>query len=304
MTYLAKRVGLAVLLLMGVYTVVFALVRMSGDPVRLYLPVEATESQIAALREQLGLDLPLIVQYGRSLARLANGDLGRSFGYGEPALAVIREPLAATLRLVALALGLSLLIAVPSGTLAALRRGTWTDSVITGMALLGQGLPTFWWALMLILVFSVTLQWLPAFGIGTWRHLVLPTLALGSFMAGAQARVIRASLIQTLSRDYVRTARSKGLPQRVVVLRHALVNALPAIVALVGAQVGQLIGGAVVTEYVFAYPGMGRLLVYAVQVRDFALTQTFVLVTAAFIVAINLSVDALLAIIDPRVRFS
>lgn len=303
MSYVAKRLGMALLLLLGVYSVVFVIVRFSGDPARLYLPVEASERQIADLRESMGLDQPIAVQYVRAVGRLLRGDLGYSFGYGAKALDVIKGPLGATLILITASLVLSLLLAIPAGIYAALKQGSAIDSLITSFALVGQGLPTFWWALMLMLLFSVQLQLLPAFGSGTWKHLVLPTVTLGSFLAGAQARVFRSSLVQVLERDYVRTARSKGLASRVVILKHAFVNSLPASLTLVGAQLGPLVGGAVVTEYVFAYPGMGRLLVYAVQVRDFALTQAFVLVTATFIVGINLVVDFLLTVIDPRIRF-
>lgn len=304
MVYLAKRLAVSALLLIGVFTVVFVLVRLTGDPARVYLPVEASEAQVNAMRSRLGLDRPLWEQYLRALGGLARGDLGHSFGYGRPALQVLAGPLLTTLALIGVSMVVSLLLAVPAGVLAALRRGSWVDSLVTSISLLGQGLPSFWWALMLILVFSVQLRWLPAFGTGSWRHLVLPAITLGSFLAGAQARVIRSAVLQTLQMDHVRTAKGKGLPGGTVLFKHVLKSALPSILTLLGLQLGQLVGGAVVTEYVFAYPGMGRLLVYAVQVRDFALTQAFVLVTSAFIVTINLVVDLLVTLIDPRVRLS
>lgn len=304
MTYVASRLLSAILLILGVFTIVFMLVRMSGDPAQLYLPVEASEQQVMDLREQMGLDQPLFRQYLIGLGGLLKGDMGKSFGYGKPAIEVIGDSLGATLQLIGSAMLIAIILAFPLGILAAIFRGTWIDSLATMFSLFGQGLPTFWWALMLMLLFSVHWPLLPSSGAGSLAHLVLPAVTLGSFLAGAQVRVIRSAFLETLRTDFIRTAKGKGLSKLIVIFKHAAKPALPTILTLITLQLGQLIGGAVVTEYVFAFPGMGRLLVYAVQVRDFALTQAFVVITATFIVSANLFVDVVITFIDPKVHLA
>ncbi|MBU5625360.1 ABC transporter permease [Oscillibacter sp. MSJ-2] len=300
--YLCKRIVTLLLSLLGIAAVVFFLVRLSGDPVALYLPLDASEAQIAAMRASLGLDRPLIQQFFSFLAGILHGDFGDSFSYGLPALEVIKMPYLQTLKLVLVALCVALAIAVPAGILAARKAGTSTDSIVSTVSLLGQSIPTFWWALMLILLFAVKLRWFPSSGVGTWKHMVLPAITLGTFEAGMYARIVRTSVLQVMGQDYIRTAKAKGLTERRVIARHVIRNAALPTITAVGMQFGSLMGGSVVTEVVFGYSGMGRLAVSAIFNRDFALTQTFVLVCAVTVALVNLIVDLAYSVLDPRVR--
>lgn len=282
--------------------IAFLLTHLSGDPAALLLPPSATLADIAVFREQSGLDRPLLVQYLDFLGHAARGDFGRSIRHGEPALQLVLERLPATVELSAAALLLALVVAVPLGVVAAVRRGSAFDQLGLLLSLVGQAFPVFWLGIVLILVFAEDLRWLPASGRGDLAHLVLPAVALAAYTVAMVARLLRSSLIDVLSADYIRTARGKGLAERAVLVGHALKNAALPVVTVIGLQVGTLLGGAVVTEEVFAYPGMGRLALQAIANRDFTVVQAFVVVMAILITAVNLLVDLLYAWLDPRVK--
>jgi peptide/nickel transport system permease protein len=302
--YVLRRLVLAVPTLVGVTLVVFALIRLvPGDPARLVLGLQASEEEVQRLRVQLGLDQPLPVQYARFLARLLQGDLGRSVVTGEPVLREIGARLPATVQLAVTSTVVATLAGVAAGVVSATRQYSWWDYAVMTVALFGISLPVFWLGLMLMLLFSVHLRWLPAGGYGTPAHLVLPTVTLAAFSVAIIARMTRSSLLEVLHQDYVRTAWAKGLSSRAVVLRHALKNALIPVVTVIGLQFGGLLGGAILTETVFAWPGMGRLLVGAIVARDYPVVQGTILVFAALFTLVNLAVDVLYAYVDPRIHY-
>jgi peptide/nickel transport system permease protein len=300
--YLLVRVAHAALVVVGVSLIVFVLTHLGGDPASLLLPPNASEQEIQEFRHAMGFDKPLPVQLLDYLVRLSHGDFGRSFRYDQPALDVVLERVGATLVLGGFALLLSVLIAVPLGILAALRRNSVWDSLSLVISLSGQALPVFWFGILLIILFAVTLRWLPASGGGDVPHLILPGITLAAYSLAVISRLLRSSLLEVLGAEYVRTARAKGLREHVVLIRHALKNALMPVVTVLGLQVGTLLGGAVITEEVFAYPGMGRLAVQAILGRDFSLIQAFVVLSAITIVCANLVVDLVYGWLDPRVR--
>lgn len=281
--------------------IAFGLTHLSGDPAALLLPPSATPDDIALFRHEAGLDRPLAVQYADFLAHAVRGDFGRSIRHDEPAMGLVLERLPATIELGASAFVLTLAVAVPLGILAAVRRGSVLDQASLLLSLVGQTFPTFWLGIVLIIVFAQDLRWLPASGRGTPANLVLPSITLAVFSIAIVTRLLRSSLIEILSLEYIRTARGKGLGERTILLRHALRNAALPVVTVVGLQVGALLGGAVITEEVFAYPGMGRLAIQSIANRDFAVIQAFVVLTATIITLANLVVDLLYAWIDPRV---
>lgn len=300
--YVLVRLGHAALVIVGVSLVVFLLTHLGGDPASLLLPPNASEEDIQQFRHAMGFDQPLPVQLVEYFGRLAHADFGRSFRYDQPALDVVLERVNATLVLGAFALLLSVVLAVPLGILAAVRRNSVWDTLSLIVSLSGQALPVFWLGILLIILFAVTLRWLPASGGGDLPHLVLPAVTLAAYSLAIISRLLRSSLLEVLGADYVRTARAKGLRERAVLVRHALKNALLPVVTVIGLQVGTLLGGAVITEEVFAYPGMGRLAVQAILGRDFSLIQAFVVLTAVTIVCANLFVDLVYGWLDPRVR--
>ncbi len=302
--YVLRRLVLAVPTLLGVTVVVFALIRViPGDPARLVLGLQASEAEVQRLRSELGLDRPLPVQYARFLARLIHGDLGRSIATGEPVAREIASRFGPTLQLAVASTVLATLAGVSAGVLSATRVYSWVDYVAMGVALFGVSLPVFWLGLMLILLFAVHLRWLPAGGYGTLAHLVLPTVTLAAFSVAIVARMTRSSMLEVLHQDYVRTAWAKGLTARAVVLHHALRNALIPVITVIGLQFGALLGGAILTETVFAWPGMGRLLVGAIVARDYPVVQGVVLVFAGLFTLVNLAVDLLYAYVDPRIHY-
>ena len=303
MRYASERLWHSLIVLFWVSLLVFLLMRLTGDPAAVMLPSEATAEDHELLRRQLGLDRPLPEQFGIFLVNAIRGDFGQSYRHHQPALELVLERLPATLQLTFAALLVSLALALPAGVVAALRRGSAFDSLSRLLALLGQAMPTFWLGLMLILFFAVRLKWLPPAGRGGLEYLVLPALTLGTYSAALTMRLLRSSLLEVLGRDYIRTARAKGLGERGLVLRHALRNAAIPVITVVGLQVGRLLAGSVVTETVFGYGGMGLLTVQAILGRDLAIVQAFVVVTAVIILAINLAVDLLYAAIDPRIRY-
>ena len=302
LTYLVRRLFEFLIVILGVLTIVFVLQRFSGDPTNLLLPIDASEEVRAELRHQLGLDQPVPVQYVHFLADVARGDLGVSYRFRQPALGLVLERLPATLLLAGSALLISLVIALPLGMLAAVHRNSWVDTLATAISLIGQGMPVYWLGLLGILLFSVQWRLLPSMGGGSLLALILPATTLAVYSASRIMRLTRSAMLDVLHQDYVRMARAKGLSERKVLIKHALRNASIPIVTIVGLQFGGLLGGAVITETVFAWPGVGRLAVNAVQQRDFPVVQAVTLVIALAFSLINLTVDLLYARLNPRIR--
>jgi peptide/nickel transport system permease protein len=303
--YALRRLGQAALTLLGVSVLVFVVLRvLPGDPAKMLLPEGAPQSAVDELNRHLGLREPLHVQYALFIRSVVRGDFGQSFQYQAPALRVVTDRLAATAQLALAAMILTGVIGVSLGIVAAVRRGTRYDFASTLFAVLGQSLPNFWLGIMLILLFGVALRWLPTSGYESWRHLILPAVTLAAFPTALVARLTRSSMLEILGRDYIRTGRAKGLAERAVVLRHALRNAAVPVLTVLGLQIGTLLGGAVITESVFAWPGMGKLVVDAIFFRDFPVVQTVLIFSATIFVLINLLVDLLYTVIDPRIRYS
>jgi len=305
--FAVRRALQLVPVLLGLTLIVFALQAVAlGDPVRATMGQRADPEAIARIRADYGLDAPLWVQYGQYLRRLLRGDLGRSFRQQVPVAELIAERLPATLRLALAAMGLAALLGVGAGVAAAVGRGKLLDAALMTVALLGISTPVFWLGMMLILLFAVTLGWFPisGYGEGDWGHLVLPALTLGALHVGYIARMTRSSLLEVLREDYLRTARAKGLRESVVLLKHGLRNAALPILTLVGIGVGDLLVGAPLTETVFAWPGLGRLLVAAAANRDLPVVLGATLLFALIYVAANFLVDLCYVLADPRVRFT
>ena len=303
--YVLQRLGQSAVTLLGVSVLVFVILRvLPGDPARMLLPDGAPESAVAELNRQLGLREPFIVQYGLFLKSVARGDFGQSFQYRAPALRVVLERLPATIQLTLAAMLITIAAGVSLGIFTAVRRGTRYDVAGTIVAVLGQSLPNFWLGIMLILHFGVALRWLPTSGFSGWTSLVLPAITLAAFPMALVARLTRSSMLEILHRDYIRTGRAKGLAEGNVVFRHALRNAAIPVLTVIGLQIGALLGGAVITESVFAWPGMGKLIVDAIFFRDFPVVQTVLILSATVFVVINLAVDLLYTVIDPRIRYS
>jgi peptide/nickel transport system permease protein len=297
------RLASAVPTLLAVTLVVFAIVRaIPGDPARILAGDFATDETVAELRARWSLDRPVPIQYAVYLDRLLHGDLGRSIVTSTPVAPELIERFLRTLELAVAAILIASSVGVLAGVVSAVRRSSVLDYLSTALALTGVSTPIFWSGLILILIFSVTLEWLPSGGTGTLAHLVLPATSLGLFGAGVIARQTRSSLLEALGQDFVRTARSKGLTERVVVLKHALKNALVPVVTVLGDQFGRMLGGAILTETVFAWPGMGRYLVDAILMRDYPVIQAIILLFAACFLVVNLVVDLSYGALDPRVR--
>jgi len=301
--FVVQRLFDSVVVLLGVSLLVFFLVRLSGDPAATLLPVEASREDYVALRKSLGLDRPLPEQYIRFLGRAIRGDFGLSIRHRIPALPTVLERLPATLKLTFVGMLISLAIAVPLGVVSATKRNTVVDALARIAALLGQAMPTFWLGILLIMLFAVRLRWFPVVGQADLEHLILPAVTLGAFAAPVQMRLLRSSLLEVLNTDFIRTAHSKGVPPRRVILRHALKNAAIPFVTVSGLQVGSWLGGALITEAVFAYPGMGLLAVNAIQQIDLPVVQAYVVVVAICILAVNFLVDLSYAYLDPRIRY-
>ena len=300
--YLLSRLAQTLVVVFLSLTAVFFLVRLGGDPVLLFLPMDIQAKDLNQFRERLGFNDPLLVQYGRFVAAATRGDFGESLRYKQDALRLVLERLPATLALAGAALALTFCVAIPVGVISATRRGSILDYVGMGGAVLGQAVPGFWLGLMLIYLFSVRLGWLPTGGTGTLAHYVMPCVVLAAFYAARMARLTRSSVLETLGEDYVLTARAKGLAERVVIAKHALKNSAIPIVTLAGLETGQLLGGAVITETIFAWPGVGRLIVQALLNRDFPVVLAAVFVISLTYTLVNLLVDLLYGWIDPRTR--
>ena len=300
--YLLGKLAESAIAIWGVVTIVFFVTRILGDPAALLLPIGASPEEMARLQADLGLDQPLFVQYLSYLGNIATGDFGQSFQFMRPAMDVVLERMPATMELAFTALILGTLLGVVAGTIAALNRGRLAELVVMLFALLGQATPVFWLGIMLILFFAVDLGWLPTGGYGTPAHLVLPAFTLAVFVSASIARLLRSNLLDVLKEDYVRTARAKGLMPRVILIWHVGRNALIPVVTMIGIIMGELLGGSVVTETVFSWPGVGRLIIQAIETKDFPVIQAGVALIAFIFVVINFSIDLLYGLLDPRIR--
>lgn len=300
--YLLGRAGQSLIVLLGVSAIVFFSLHLTGDPAALMMPADASREEIAHFRTQMGFDDPVVVQYLRYLGALLTGDLGTSLRFNQPVLDLVLDRVPATALLAVAALAWSTLAGFLLGIVGAVRRDSWVDLLVRLVALSGQVVPVFWLGLLLIIVFSLRLRWLPTSGYGDWQQLVMPAVALGAYYMSAVTRLVRASLIDALAQDYVRTARAKGLSAWRITVRHALRNALIPVVTVQGMYFASLLGGALVTEIIFAWPGIGRLAVQAIQNRDFPLVQAVVLFAAIVFVVANLLVDVAYGILNPRIR--
>ncbi len=300
--YVLKRLGLALLVALTVSFLAYLLVFVSGDPAVALAGEGARTADIEAIRHQYGFDRPIVVQYADWLGHLLRGDLGTSVFFKTEVAPLVWDKLQTTLLLGVAALGVALAISVPLGVLAAIYKHSWIDRVCLAVAVLGQALPNFFFALLLIMVFSIWLHWLPVSGSGTWQQLVMPALALGYYAAPAFMRLIRAGMIEVLGADYIRTARAKGLPPATVIFKHALRNAIVPVVALTAVQLGFLLGGSVIIETIFALDGLGYLAYQSITYKDFPVMQIIVLLLSVIYVLLTLASDVANAWLDPRIR--
>ena len=300
---LVRRLVRLIVICFGISLITFLLMHLSGDPVSMILP-EATEADREVLREAMGFNRPMLVQYGAFLARAVQGDFGQSFLHRTPALPLVLERMPTTILLTFVALAIAVAAAIPAGIITAVKRYSWIDHLATVTVLLGQSMPVFWTGIMLILLFSVSLGLLPVSGWDSWQAVILPAITLGTFQAPLFLRMSRSAMLEVLGLDYVQTARAKGLPEWGVIVKHALKNAAIPIVTVIGIQFGVLLGGAVITENVFAIPGMGRLIVRGISQLDFPVVQAGVITLALIIVSVNFLVDLFYLYLNPQVRIS
>lgn len=300
--FVLSRLGQAVVSLFGVLTVVFFAVHIAGNPVRLLVPQNASAADIQRLSHQLGLDRPLIDQYGSFLAQAVHGNFGYSFVQGQPSLKIVLNRFPNTVELALGALIFALILAIPIGILSAVYRGRWIERILMPIILVGQSMPVFWSGILLILIFAVHWHIFPSSGQGGLRSLILPSVTLGSLSLATIARMVRGSFLENLNKDYVRTAKSKGASQTRVLVRHVFRNAFLPVLTILGMEAANLLGGAVITEDIFAWPGIGQLTVQAVQSLDFPVVEAVVLFAATIFILANLGVDLLYGVIDPRLR--
>ena len=302
--FLARRLVLTIPVLLGVATLVFSLIHLiPGDPAQAMLGEAAPQADVEELRHRLGLDRPLIEQYGVFLQGLGKGDLGTSLRTGQPVTEQIVERMPATIELAAAAMLVAIAFAMPLGIIAAVRRGTAVDHAAMTLSLAGVSVPNFWLGPLLAIIFAVELGWLPVSGRGTWAHLVLPAISLGAALAAILARMTRATMLEELREQYVQAARARGVSRLRAVLRHAFRNSLIPVVTLLGLQFGAVLTGAVITETIFAWPGIGRLLIQSIGFRDYPLVQGCILLIALTYVGVNLVTDMLYGVLDPRIRY-
>ncbi len=300
-SYLATRLGQALIALLGVTTAVFFALRLSGDPAQLIAPQGASQADIATLRHQLGLDVPVWQQYTNYLGDLLHGNLGYSYVQHEPALGLLTQRIPYTVNLALAALVLSVVLGVGAGMIMALNRGRWPERALMPLVLMGQAMPAFWTGILLILVFSVTFHMLPSTGYGGITSLILPAITLASLSAATIARITRGAVLEQLARDYIRTARAKGAGTARLVTRHLARNVAIPILTVLALEIANLLGGSVVTELIFAWPGIGQLTVQSVDGRDFPLVQAIVLLAATVYIVVNFFTDIAYAFIDPRI---
>ena len=301
--YIIKRLLRGLVVLFGVSIVIFGLLSVSGDPATIMLPPTASQSEVVDLRRSYGLDEPLHIQYGKFLSRAIRGDFGTSWMYRIPAGKLVLEHFPNTLQLALTALLIAVVIGIPVGIISATREGSIVDVLGLGVGIVGRSMPSFWLGIMLILVFAVTLGWLPTSGKGSIRNLVMPAITLSTGYLAQIVLLVRSGMLDVLREEYIRVAYAKGLRDRVVYLRHAFRNTLIPVVTMVGLSFGRMLGGSIVTETVFAWPGVGRLAVSAVGQRDYPLVQASVILISVWIILSNLVVDVLYAYIDPRIRY-
>jgi peptide/nickel transport system permease protein len=300
--YIARQLAQLVVVIFGISILAFAILHVIGDPVVLLLPQNAGPQEYERYRKLLGLDQPLHVQYAKFASRAVHGDFGKSWYADTPAFRLVVERMPPTIYLTFAGLLVALLIAVPLGILAALKRHSFVDNLCTMLAVAGQAMPIFWLGIMLIIVFAVRLRLLPASGYGTWQHFLMPAFTLGAFLAPITMRLVRSGVIEVMNMEYIKTARAKGMGEPLVVIKHAFRNACIPVITVLGLQFGQLLGGAIVTETVFAWPGVATLTVESIRNQDFPVVQCAVVLLALIIVMVNLVVDLVVGFIDPRIR--
>lgn len=302
--YIGKRLAVAVVTLFGVSIIVFGLVQLlPGDPARTIAGLLASESEVERIRERMGLDQPLLTQYTNFVTQAVQGDLGVSARTRRPVTGEIWARLPKTIELAVVATVIGTILGILAGVVSARRRGRWPDTVVSILSVGGISMPVYWSGLLLILIFAVNLGWLPASGAARPTSIILPGVTLGLFSVALVARMTRASMLEVLEQDYVRTAQAKGVRERNVVYRHALRNAFIPVLTIIGIQFGSLLGGAVLTEFVFAWPGIGRLLVDSIFARDFPVVQGIILVFALMFIIVNLVVDILYSVVNPKIRY-
>lgn len=302
--YIFRRLIQSIVLIKFVLVFVFLLLHLTGDPVRVMAPDGATEQDIEQMRQEMGLDKPLLTQYGIFFRGAIQGNFGVSFEHGESAMKIVIEHLPATVELAVSAFLISIVVGIPLGCLAAFRENTAFDQGMMSGAVLGQAVPDFGMGLMMILLFSVFLGWLPPFGRGDWSNLVMPAVALSMYHTARLARLMRSEMLEVIRQDYITTARSKGVTNKSVIFRHALKNASIPIVTVLGIDLALTLGGTVIIETVFAWPGVGRLTVQAIHNRDFPIVQAAVFLMASTFVIINMLVDIIYTYLDPRIKYS
>ena len=300
--YALRQVVQLAVVIVGISMLAFAILHVIGDPVTLLLPQNAGKEEYERYNKLLGLDKPIYVQYWKFASRAVQGDFGKSWYADTPAFKLVLERMLPTLYLTTAGLVTALLIALPLGILAALKQHSFVDSLCTMAAVAGQAMPIFWLGIMLIIIFTVQLRLLPASGYGTWQHFLMPAFTLGAFLAPITMRLVRSGVIEIMNMEYIKTARAKGLAERLVVIKHAFRNACIPVITVLGLQFGQLLGGAVITETVFAWPGVATLTVDAIRNQDFPVVQCAVVLLALIIVAVNFLVDMIVGLIDPRIR--
>jgi peptide/nickel transport system permease protein len=301
-TYAIRQLTQLVVVIVGISILSFAILHVLGDPVLLLLPQNAGKEEFERYHKLLGLDRPIPVQYWKFASQAIQGDFGKSWYSDTPAFRLVLERMPPTIYLTVSGLVVALIIALPLGFLAALRPHSLVDNACTAVAVAGQAMPIFWLGIMLIIVFAVRLKLLPASGYGTWQHFLMPSFTLGAFLAPLTMRLVRSGVIEIMNTDYIRTARAKGFGERKVVGKHAFRNACIPVVTVLGLQFGQLLGGAIVTETVFAWPGVATLTVESIRNQDFPVVQCAVILLALIIVSVNFLVDMLVGFIDPRIR--
>ena len=300
--YITRQLVQLVVVIIGISLLAFSILHVIGDPVLLLLPQNAGKEEYERYHKILGLDQPVYIQYWKFVSRAVVGDFGKSWYTSTPAFALVLERMPPTLYLTFAGLAAAMLIALPLGILAALKRHSFVDTLCTMLAVAGQAMPIFWLGIMLIIVFAVRLKALPASGYGTWQHFLMPAFSLGAFLAPITMRLVRSGVIEVMNMEYIKTARAKGVAERMVVIKHAFRNACIPVITVVGLQFGQLLGGAIVTETVFAWPGVATLTVESIRNQDFPVVQCAVVLLALVIVTVNLIVDVIVGLIDPRIR--
>lgn len=300
--YLTKRLFQSLIAIFGITVIVFIVLNIAGDPVTLMLPETASFEEIEAMRQKMGYNDPIFVQYWRFLSNALRGDFGMSYHYNMPALQVVMERVPATITLALAAMAVALLIGIPAGVISAVKRNTFLDTIIRTIALFGQCVPAFWLGIIMMMFFAVKLKVLPTSGFESWSALVMPAFTLGASSAATITRMLRSNMIEIMSKEYIDVAKAKGLRGYVVVMKHAFKNALSSVITLIGLQIAGLLGGSVITETVFAWPGVGRLLVQSINNSDFMVVEVIVIMMATTFVVVNFIVDVLYCIINPRIR--